>query len=324
MGWEFMIKTLRAIGLAGLLLTVAGPAAAQWPAYPSRNVPRTPDGEVDMDAPPPRTIDGHIDFTGIWAAGGGGGGARGRGRGRGGGTNGAGPDADGGRNGGPAGRTESGAVGRNGGGPAGGDGGGNDETQDTPPLATFFDIGANIEGGAPYSDWGRQVKEERMARDSQDNPDAHCLPMGHMQFHLHPQPRKMIQTEDEIVILYEGNAGIRQIFLDGRPSPDNNPLPWWYGYSTGHWEGDELVVTTTHMKDDGWLDVNGSPFTSEGTITERFRRPTFGRLEIDVTIDDPKAYTRPFTVRVNQRIMVDTNLIEFVCIENEQSSAYYD
>ena len=107
-----------------------------------------------------------------------------------------------------------------------------------------------------------------MARRMQDNPDAHCLPMGHTQFHTHPQPRKMIQTDDLIVILYEGNGGIRQIFLDGRPSPDNDPLPWWYGYSTGHWEGDELVVVTTHMKDDGWLDVNGSPFTSAGTITE--------------------------------------------------------
>lgn len=302
-----MAKSLRAIGLAGLLLGIAAPAAAQWPAYPSRNVPRTPDGEVDMDAPPPRTVDGHVDFTGIWAAGGGRPAGGGRGRGRLGGRGADGGDDNGG--------------GRNGGAP---DADAAADTQDSPPLATFFDIGANIEGGAPYSDWGRQVKEERMARDSQDNPDAHCLPMGHMQFHLHPQPRKMIQTEDEIVILYEGNAGIRQIFLDGRPSPDNNPLPWWYGYSTGHWEGDELVVTTTHMKDDGWLDVQGSPFTSEGTITERFRRPTFGRLEIDVTIDDPKAYTKPFTVRVNQRIMVDTNLIEFVCIENEQSSAYYD
>jgi len=275
-------------GLAGLLLTLSAPASAQWPEYPTRNVPLTAEGEPDLEAPPPRTASGHIDFTGIWAAGRGfGGGGRFGGRG--------------GRGGPP---------------PA--------EDPDSPPVAQFFDVGAGIEGGAPYTDWARELRDQRVADGMKDNPDAHCLPMGHMQFHLHPQPRKMIQTEDVIVILYEGNAGIRQIFLDGRPSPDNNPLPWWYGYSTGHWEGDELVVVTTHMKDDGWLDVNGSPFTSGGTITERFRRPNFGSLEIDVTIDDPKAYTEPFTVRVNQRIMLDTNLIEFVCIENEQSSEYYD
>jgi hypothetical protein len=285
-----MRHVVRAVGLACLLLTLPVATQAQWPDYPTRNVPRTADGEPDLDAPAPRTASGHVDFTGIWAAGGGFGGGRGFGRGR----------------------------GRGGGAPEGA------EESDSPPIAQFFSIGAGIEGGAPYTEWGRQVRDERNAAGSRDNPDAHCLPMGHMQFHLHPQPRKMIQTEDVIVILYEGNGGVRQIFLDGRPSPDNDPLPWWYGYSTGHWEGDELVVVTTHMKDVGWLDVQGSPFTSEGTITERFRRPNFGSLEIDVTIDDPKAYTEPFTVRVNQRIMLDTSLIEFVCIENEQSSEYYD
>jgi len=282
-----MTRILRAIGLAALLLAIAWPAGAQWPAWPTRDVPRTPDGEVDMDAPPPRTADGHIDFTGVWAA-----------------------RFNFGGRGGPPGQ--------------GLDANAEQTPSDSPPVATFGDIARNIEGGAPFTEWGRETKEQRVARNMQDNPDAHCLPMGHMQFHLHPQPREMIQTEDQIVMLYEGNGGIRQIHLDGRPSPDNNPLPWWYGYSTGHWEGDELVVVTTHMKDDGWLDVNGSPFTSQGTITERFRRPTFGRLEIDVTIEDPVAYTEPFTVRVNQQIMVDTSLIEFVCIENEQSVEYYD
>jgi hypothetical protein len=276
-----MRRTLHAAGLAGLLLAVAMPASAQWPEHPSRGVPRLPDGSVDMDAPAPRTADGHIDFTGLWQAGGGFGGF-GRGRGR-----------------------------------------GNVVESDSPPVAQFFDVGAGIEGGAPYQDWARELRDERVADGMKDNPDAHCLPMGHMQFHLHPQPRKMIQTEDVLVLLYEGNAGIRQIFLDGRTTPDNDPWPWWYGYSWGRWEGDELVVTTTHMKET-WLDVNGSPFTENGTIIERFRRPSFGRVEIDVTIDDPTVYTEPFTVRVNQRVMVDDSLIEFVCIENEQSSAYFD
>lgn len=162
-----------------------------------------------------------------------------------------------------------------------------------------------------------------MADESKDNPDAYCLPMGHMQFHSHVQPRKIIQTPEVIVILYEGNAGVRQIFTDGRPSPDNDPLPWWYGYSVGTWEGDTLVVETTHLRDDGWLDYNGTPLTDEGKITERFRRVNYGTMEIDVTIDDPKAYTEPFTVRVEHRIMPYTSLIEFVC-ENEKSTRYFD
>jgi len=274
-----MTRTLRTITLASLLSVITGEAIAQWPDFPGRNVPRTSEGEVDVEAPAPRTADGHADFTGIWA-------------------------------------TRFGFGGRR--------GANNPEPpSDSPPVASFGEVGRGMEDGPPYTDWARELKEQRMERNMQDNPDAHCLPMGHMQFHLHPQPRKMIQTENVIVMLYEGNAGIRQIYLDGRPSPDNDPVPWWYGYSRGHWEGDELVVVTTHMKDDGWLDVNGSPFTSDGVITERFRRPNFGTLEIDVTIEDPNAYTEPFTVRVNQRIMVDTTLIEFVCLENEQSSEYY-
>jgi len=164
--------------------------------------------------------------------------------------------------------------------------------------------------------------EKRKEQNSKDNPDAHCLPMGLMQFHEHPQPRRMIQTPSVLVILYEGNSGVRQIFTDGRSLPNNDPQPWWYGYSTGKWDGDTLVVETTGFRDDGWLDIWGSPFTSAAKITERFRRLNYGVMKIDVTIDDPKAYTKPFTVRVNQRIMPDGELIEFICNENEQSSGH--
>jgi hypothetical protein len=157
-----------------------------------------------------------------------------------------------------------------------------------------------------------------MDANSKDNPDAACLPLGYMQSHTHSQPRKMIQLPDLFVILYEANAGVRQIFLDGRPAPPPDAEPWWFGYSRGSWDGDTLVVESTHFKDGGWLDVNGAPLTSEAKIIERFRRPNVGTLEIDVTIDDPKAYTRPWTVRVNQRLLPDTDLIEFICLENQQ------
>ena len=188
----------------------------------------------------------------------------------------------------------------------------------TPPQATFWNIEAGIKEGLPFTPYGAELRKQRMAGNSKDNPDAACLPMGYMQSHTHSQPRKLIQQPDLIVILYEANAGTRQIFLDGRPAPPADAQPWWWGYSRGRWDGDTLVVESTHFRDGGWLDVNGAPLTSEGKITERFRRPTAGTLEIDVTIDDPKAYTRPWTVRVNQRLLPDTDLIEFVCLENNQ------
>jgi hypothetical protein len=262
----------------------AASAGAQWPPYPTPDVPLTPDGTPDLEGPVPRTAEGHPDFTGIW------------------------------QNDAPRGRGD-------------GSGPGQHEPQPpppgTPPRATFFDIGANLKDGLPLRPWAKKLKDARMANNNKDNPDAHCLPLGYMQFHLHPQPRKIVQTPQELIIMYESNYGLRQIFTDGRSLPDNDPQPWWYGYSVGHWEGDTLVVESTHFRDGGWLDVNGSPLTDQATITERFRRPDFGHMQIDVTIDDPKAYTKPFTVRVNHRIMLNTNLIEFICNENEQSSRYY-
>lgn len=133
----------------------------------------------------------------------------------------------------------------------------------TPPEATFWNIEAGFKDGLPFQPWAAELRKQRMAVESKDNPDAHCLPLGHMQAHTHSQPRKIIQTKDLIVILYEANAGIRQVFLDGRSRPGNDPQPWWLGYARGWWEGDTLVVETTNFRDEGWLDVNGAPLTDD-------------------------------------------------------------
>ena len=189
----------------------------------------------------------------------------------------------------------------------------------SPPVATFFELGANMPGGLPFTPWAAQLRKAREAANSKDNPDALCLPMGITQFHMHGQPRKMMQTPHLLAIMYEANYGIRYIYTDGRPLPAQGvPQPWWYGYSIGRWEGDELIVETNNLRDDGWLDVRGSPLTDQARIIERFRRPTYGKVEIDITIEDPKAYTRPFTVRVNQQVSPDDEIIEFVCNENQQ------
>ncbi|HXD75213.1 MAG TPA: hypothetical protein VN628_15800 [Vicinamibacterales bacterium] len=256
----------------------AAPAVAQWPDYPSRKIPRTADGKVNFDAPPPRTPDGHIDFTGVyenlWFY--------------------------------------QGKIARPPVSPAG-----------EPPQTEFAEIGAGFKEGLPFQPWAKALHDKRKEQNAKDNPDAHCLPMGLMQFHIHPQPRKIVQTQDVMIVLYEGNAGIRQIFMDGRPLPKIGDVqPWWYGYSTAHWEGDTLVILSNNFRDDGWLDINGSPLTDQATMTERWTRRTYGDLRVDVTIDDPKAYTKPFTVRLNQKVVPDEELIEFICGENERSTAH--
>jgi len=193
---------------------------------------------------------------------------------------------------------------------------------DDPPVAQFFNIGAGFKDGLlPFTAWGTQVRAQRKGNDNKDNPDALCLPLGLTQLHMHPQPRQIVQTQREIVILYEANGNTRRILTDGRALPNNDPTPWWYGYSVGHWDGDTLVVETTGFRDDVWLDVEGSPLTSTGKMTERWRRLKFGLMQIDITIEDPKAYTKPFTVRVNHQLMPDTELMEFVC--QERDAAHY-
>jgi hypothetical protein len=196
---------------------------------------------------------------------------------------------------------------------------------DRPPslVNEFRDIGENVTGGLPLQPWAAALKQQRTAEHSKDNPDAHCLPLGLMQLHTHPDPRRIVQTPSLVVFLYEANYGVRQIHVDGRPAPDNDPQPWWYGYSRGRWDGDTFVVETTNFRDGGWLDVNGSPLTDAGKMTERFRRPNYGTLTIDITVDDPKAYTRPWSVSLTQRLMVDSEMLEFICLENEQSSKHY-
>ncbi len=286
-----MMRFFRANRIASTLAVIFPLAvSAQWPDHPSPRVPKLPDGKPNLNGPAPRTADGHVDLSGIWENVRGNIGPRPRGF----------PEPD------PA------------------------DRQPPPPppppgapTATFFNIGAGFpDGKLPLQPWAAKVLKERMDSNSKDNPDAHCLPMGLMQLHEHPQPRKIIQTPAVTVIIYEANSGLRQIFTDGRSLPPADAEPWWYGYSVGHWEGDTLVVQTTGFRDDVWLDINGSPMTNKGRMIEKFRRPAFGKLDVEITIDDPSAYTKPFTVSIHQQIMLNTELIEFICSENEKSDAH--
>ena len=187
-----------------------------------------------------------------------------------------------------------------------------------PPRTVFFDLSFGMSGSPPYQPWAAALYARRKTENSKDNPDARCLPIGPLQMLAHPLPKKIIQLPDLLVVLHERNMEFRQIFTDGRPLPDD-PRPAWYGYSSGRWDGDTLVIDTIGLNDDLWADFNGSPLSDRARLIERFRRPNFGTLEVEVTVDDPKAYTRPWTVSVNQRIVVDTDLLEYACLENERS-----
>ena len=199
---------------------------------------------------------------------------------------------------------------------------------EVPPPGSFSGIGPsqafrNLQAAVkdlPLLPWAAELKATRFKQNSKDHPDAHCLPLHPIQLHFHPQPRKIIQTPKLVLILYEANDGRREIFVDGRKLPTGDVQPFWYGYSAGHWEGDTLVVESTGFRDQTWIDENGTPASDKLKVTERFRRINFGTLEIQITVDDVKTFTRPFTFTVQQRLMPDTELIEFVCNENNLSA----
>ena len=237
--------------------------SAQWPSHQTSGIPRGPDGKPNPAAPAPRTPDGKPDLSGVWM------------------TN-----------------QEPDAAGR-------------------PPQVRGGYAGAGFKEGLPFQPWAADLQKRRAAEGGLNDPDGLCLPQGPLQV-----PRRPAATEDRA----DADADSHHLrvelrpahHLHGRPPPAaaGQPQPFWHGYSVGHWEGDTLVVESNNFKGVdpasvkgvepaslhgvGWLDHRGSPYTEAMTVTERFRRVNYGHLDIEFTVDDPKAYTRPFTVRVNQ------------------------
>ena len=182
-----------------------------------------------------------------------------------------------------------------------------------------INIGATLPGGTPpYRPEVAELVKKRIADQAKDDPHVRCLPDTFIRAYGLPHMQKFVQVPGLLVMLDEMNANYRQIFTDGRPLP-KDPVPAWNGWSSAAWEGDTLVVKSNGFRDDLWLDIAGSPLTEAATTVERIRRPDYGHIEIALTVDDPKAYTRPWIVRLKQQIVVDTDLVDEICLENEKS-----
>jgi len=186
----------------------------------------------------------------------------------------------------------------------------------------FLNLGWAVKGGIPYQPWAADLVKARKAINGQEDPGTHCLPTGIVMMHTTPLLKKIVQVPGLLIILNERNTMFRQIFTDGRPLPAD-PQPSWLGYSTAKWDGDTLVVETAGFRDGIWLDRAGSPLTESGKITERFKRVSFGHLEIGITVDDPKAYTAPWSFKLNQFLVLDTDLLDYICQENEKDVTHF-
>jgi hypothetical protein len=160
---------------------------------------------------------------------------------------------------------------------------------------------------------------QRAKTFSSESPLSHCLPEGMPLVEMSPAPYKIVQTPGLILMLYERDTTFRQVYTDGRKLPED-PQPSWLGYSVGKWDGDTLVVDSIGFNDRGWLDARGHTHSEALHLTERFHRLDFGDMEVQLTIDDAQTYTKPFTIKLNQRLVPDSDLLESFCAENEKDS----
>jgi hypothetical protein len=188
----------------------------------------------------------------------------------------------------------------------------------TNPVKHLLNIAADLKPGeVPLQPWAQKVLAERIETNGKDHPGVRCWPSGIPEKLSIPDGLKLVQSPDLMLFLHESRTIYRQVFTDGRPLP-KDAQPAWMGYSVGRWEGDTFVVETINQNGKTWLDMLGHPATEALKVTERYRRPTLGNMIIDVTIDDPKAYTRPWNVQLSWTLQPEWELIESICEENNR------
>ena len=261
---------------------------AQWFNYPSPGAPRTANGQVNLSGPTPRLANGKPDLSGVWMS------------------------AEGtcGKVMGPT------SVAR--------------LRELVPPSMkcpakipgiprTGYNLGVDLPDGLPYQAWLAARVQETVANQAKDDPHIRCLPDLFLRAYGLPHYVKFVQTPGLLLMLNEMNGVYRQVFSDGRPLPKDRE-PSWQGYSSATWSGDTLVIDTIGFRDGLWIDWDGSVINEGAKLREQIRRPDFGHLEIEVTVDDPTAYTKPWTVTIHQLFASDAELVDEICAENEKDS----
>jgi hypothetical protein len=188
---------------------------------------------------------------------------------------------------------------------------------DATTSRRMVNLGVELPGGLPYQPWLAALVKQRTADHALDDPHIRCFPDNFLRAYGTPHLLKFVHSPNLLVVLNEWNAGYRQVYADARPLPED-PTPSWQGYSSAKWSGDTLVIDTIGVRDDTWIDWNGSVLTEAAKVREEIRRPDFGHIEIRVTVDDSKAYTKPWTVLIKERLIADTELLEEICLENER------
>lgn len=191
-----------------------------------------------------------------------------------------------------------------------------------PPTGYLRNLARDLKEEVPFQPWAKALYDERAAGIHwKSEPDANCLPQGVPKVLLAPAPWRIVQTPRVVYFIHEAFNLWWQAFMDGRqfvPHPDVQPT--WHGYSTAKWEGDTLVVDSQGFNGRVWLDQLGKPSTEALHVTTRLRRKDFGHMEIGITIDDPKAYTKPWGATVEVTLQPNTELMEFICLENEKDT----
>jgi hypothetical protein len=192
------------------------------------------------------------------------------------------------------------------------------------PSQYFINIFSDLKPeDEPLRPAAAQAFQQRAQHFTDTSPISHCFPEGIPLIEMAPAPYKIVQTPGVTFMLYERDTTYRQVYTDGRNLPDD-PQPSWLGYSVGKWAGDTLVVESIGFNDRGWLDARAHIHSEALRLTERFHRPDFGHLEVRLTVDDPKTYTRPFTVTLKQHLLPDSDLLESYCAENEKDSRHLE
>jgi hypothetical protein len=272
-----------------VLVTVALCTAvvqAQWVNYPTPGLPRTKDGKVNLAAPAPRARDGKPDLSGVWHVQ-------------------------------PTGLAEMKRL------------FGNDvDALDVPGMEahTISKYGISVlidfkpEDSPLRKDVADEITRSNRHETGIDNL-ARCLPGSIPLGTLLSEFTKIVQTPGLTLVMHELDNATRQIYTDGRPFP-KDPNGSWFGSSTGHWERDTLVVETIGFNGKAPLDIVGNPRSEKMRITERYRRRDVGHLDVDITFDDPVAYSRPFTIKVTHELQPDTDVLEYFCNENEKDRVH--